>query len=128
MKIILRLFILAMLMFAAGCSTARQMAIDVSEENVLNAEAMRQVAENCRSVCLMQIGFTETALGNRMNELSIEDIEAVKELKQLAEKTELSDYEVGRFLGFQVRLSGSVVQSILDKYAPNVVELLPLVF
>lgn len=123
----LTIFLLPVLL-VAGCAAGRQAAIDLSEENVLNAEAMRQVARNCRSVIQMQIGFTETALGNRMDELSIEDVKALKELKQLAEKPELSDYEVGRFLGSKARLLGSVVQVALEKYAPDIGVMLPLVF
>lgn len=123
-----KLIIPLLLVLLAGCSTGRQIAIDVSLENTKNAEAMREVAENCRSVIQMQIGFIEAALGNRINELSIEDIEALKKLKELAEKPELSDYELGQFLGLKLRLWNSVVQATLDKYAPDAIGLLPFLF
>jgi len=63
-----------------------------------------------------------------MNELPNEVIEAIEELDSLAEKQEQSDYELGYFLGLKVRLWCSVIQVALEKYAPDVTGLIPLVF
>ena len=117
-----------MLLLVAGCPATRKVIVDISNENIENVKTMQKVASECRSVYLWQAGFIEAALGNRINELPSEDVLALEELKQLAEQTEVSDYELGRFLGLKLRLTGSVVQSILEKYTPGVTELLPLVF
>ena len=112
----------------SGCSPIRQVAIDLSVENVKNAEAMREVSINCLSVWPIQSGFIKGALGNRINELPKEAIEAIDELDRLAELTEQTDYELGLFLGMKVRLLSSVVRVALEKYAPDLVEYLRLAF
>lgn len=124
----MKALIILMLLLIAGCSPMRQGAIDTSTENIQNAETMREMARNCRSAWLVQSGFFDALIGNRKKELPAEVIEAKDKLDQLAEKTELSDYELGLFLGLTIRLKSSVVQVILEKYAPNVIEFLPLVF
>jgi hypothetical protein len=115
-------------MFVAGCGPARQAMIDVSDENIKNAEAMRQVSENCLSVWPIQSGFIKGALGSRIEELPAEAIAAIDELDRLAGLPEQTDYELGMFLGLKVRLLSSVVQKAIEKYAPDVGVLLPLVF
>jgi hypothetical protein len=115
-------------MFVAGCGPARQAMIDVSGENVKNAEMMRQVSENCLSVWPIQSGFIKGALGSRIEELPAEAIKAIEELDRLAGLPEQTDYELGMFLGLKVRLLSSVVQKAIEKYAPDVGALLPLVF
>lgn len=122
------LIVVTLLLLVAGCSPARQAVINISDENIKNAETIKEVAEKCRSVWLTQSGFIDGAFGNRINELPKEAIEAKDKLDQLAEQTELTDYELGLFLGLKVRLLGSVAQVAIEKYAPGMVDLLPLVF
>jgi len=121
-------FIVLVLVCLAGCSTARQAVIDTSIENVKNAEAVREVSLNCLSVWPIQSGFIKGALGSRINELPLEVIEAIDALDTLAAQTEQTDEELGRFLGLKILLLKSVVKVALEKYAPDVIELLPLVF
>jgi len=128
MKRKIQIIALTMLLLTAGCSITRQVALDVSTENVKNAEMVREVSLNCLSIWPIQSGFIKGALGYRINELPNEAIEAIDELDRLAELPEQSDYELGYFLGLKVRLLSSVVQKTLEKYAPDVIELLPLVF
>lgn len=116
------------LLIVAGCSPIRQVALNTSIENIKNAEAVREVALNCVSVWPVQSGFIKGALGYRIKELPTEVIEAKEELDRLSKKENLSDYELGLFLGLQARMFNSVVQVILEKYSPNVVEILPLAF
>ena len=108
----------------AGCSTARQGVIDISTENVKNAETMREVSLDCLSVWPIQSGFIKGALGSRINELPNEAIEAIEELDRLAELPNQSDYELGYFLGLKMLLWGSTIQIALEKYAPSIVEYL----
>lgn len=123
-----RKILISLVLLLAGCQQMRKAAIDGSVENVKNAETVREVSQNCLSVWPIQSGFIKGALGYRINELPNEAIEAIEELDRLAELPEQSDYELGMFLGLKVRLLSSVVQVALEKYAPDVVELLPLVF
>lgn len=124
----MRILIVIPLLLIASCSPMRQLAINTSIENVKNAEMIREVSQNCLSVWPIQSGFIKGALGNRMNELPNEAIEAIKELDRLAELPEQSDYELGFFLGLKVRMLSSVVQIALEKYAPDVGDYLSLVF
>ncbi len=120
--------LLVCLSLLIGCSPARRIAIDISVENVKNAEAMREAAMNCLSVWQIQSGFIIGALGNRINELPKEAVEAIEELDSLAELSEQTDYELGLFLGLKVRLLSSVVRVAFEKYAPDLVEYLTLAF
>lgn len=116
------------LLFFAGCALTRQGATEISTENVKNAETIKEVSLNCLSVWPIQSGFIKGALGNRINELPNEAIQAIDELDRLAELPEQTDYELGLFLGLKVRMLSSVVQETLEKYAPDVIDLLPLIF
>ena len=117
-----------LLLFVTGCPSMRKAITDISNENIKNVKMMRKVASECRADYLWEAGFVKAVLGNRINELPSEDVQALEELKQLAEQTEVSDYELGRFLGLKLRLAGSVVQAVLERHTPAVAELLPLVF
>jgi len=112
----------------AGCEMTRQCAIDISKENIKNAETMREVSLNCLSVWQIQSGFIKGALGSRIDELPNEAIEAMDELDRLAALPEKSDYELGYFLGLKVRLLSSVVQAAIEKYVPEVTRFLPIIF
>lgn len=126
--IVLVVVVLLFCLFISGCSTARQAVFDISTEDVKNTETAREVSLNFLSVWPFQSGFIKGALGSRINELPNEAIEAIDELDRLAEIPEQSDYELGLFLGLKVRLLSSVVRATLEKYAPDVIDLLPLVF
>jgi hypothetical protein len=122
------LITIILLVLVAGCSPGRQLAIDISIENVKNAETIKEISLNCLSVWPIQSGFIKGALGDRINELPGEAIKAIEELDLLAEQAEQTDYELGLFLGLKVRLLSSVVRIALEKYAPNIGEYLSLVF
>jgi hypothetical protein len=55
------------------------------------------------------------------------------ELTTLAEKynsdtNSIDDYDLGLSLGLRIRLLGVVVQEALEMYAPDLLDLLPLIF
>jgi len=112
----------------SGCVMTRQCAIDISKENIKNAETIKEVSSNCLSVWEIQSGFIKGALGNRINELPKEAIEAIDELDRLAALPELSDYELGYFLGLKVRMLNSVIETAIKKYAPELTVFLSRVF
>ena len=122
------LMVVLALLLVTGCEMTRQTATDISTENIKNTETMKEISQSCISVWLVQSGFIKGALGSRINELPNEATEAIDELDRLAGLPERSDYELGLFLGLKVRLSSSVLRVTLEKYSPNVGEILPLVF
>ena len=119
---------LVALLLVAGCPSLRQAAIDISTENVKNAETIKTVSMNCLSVWPIQSGFIKGALGSRINELPNEAVQAIDELDRLSALPEQSDYELGLFLGLKVRLLSSVVRVAIEKYVPDVSEYLTIVF
>lgn len=122
------LICLCLLISLAGCSTLRQGAIDVSNENNENVKTARVVAEQCLDNWPFVSGFIKGVLGGRINELPNETVQALKRLDEIAAQTETTDYELGEFLGLKAQVIGSVVQIIIEKYAPNAIDFLPLIF
>ena len=124
-----KLMIFLVCVVLCGCATLRKSAIDISIEEVENAKATREVAINYLQIWPIQSGFIKGALGHRMDEFPAQAVEAIKELDQLAanDPNDMVDYELGLSLGLRVRLLGSVVLEALKTYAPDVLELLPLI-
>jgi len=131
MKILIPILICFVL---CGCSTLRENATDISGEEVKNLEAARQVAKDYLAIWHMQSGFIKGALGPRMDEMPAQAVAAINELDQLSEQlnstdpNEIKDYDLGLSLGLRVRLLGAVVQEALKMYAPDVLDLIPLLF
>lgn len=123
---------LLLCLLVAGCAMIRQTAIDISEEEVKNAEAARIVAVNYLSIWPIQSGMIRGALGARIEELPVQAVSAMDELDQLAEQmndvSDPNDYDLGLSLGLRVRLLGSVVQEALEIYAPDIINLVPILF
>lgn len=117
-----------------GCSTLRETATDISGEEVKNLEAARQVAKDYLTIWPMQSGFIKGALGPRMDEMPEQVVAAINELDQLAEQlnaidpNDIKDQDLGLSLGLRVRLLGAVVKEALEMYAPDVLDLIPLLF
>lgn len=112
----------------AGCQLARQSLIDVSVEEVKNAETCREVARNLLSHWLVCSGMIEGAID--LDKFPVEVFDAKNELDKLAEKYAegaYTDYELGYALGLRVRILNAVVMQALEQYAPEVLDLLPLV-
>ena len=131
MKTISSIMICIML---CGCQTVRKTAITISGEEVKNLYAVRQVAKDYLLIWPMQSGFIKGALGPRMDEMPAQAITAIEELDILAgqynstDPNEFGDYDLGLSLGLRVRLLGAVVQEALKMYAPDVLDLIPLIF
>jgi len=121
------IFVVVTLIIVTGCQQIRQTAIDISVENAKNAETIKEISLICKEAWLVESGFID-GLGLREDELPKEVIEAKEQLDLLAEKEELTDYELGLFLGLKVRLLNSVFKATLEKYAPDVIGYLPMIF
>lgn len=126
MKTVIALFCTIILI--CGCTMMRETAIDISEEELLNAEMAREVASNYLSMWSIQSGFIRGALGSRIDELPAQAVNAMDELDQLAiaDPNSYTDYDLGLSLGLRARLLGSVVQEALRMYAPDILDLLPI--
>ena len=116
-----------------GCQAVRKTATDISGEEVRNLEAARQIANDYLTIWPIQAGFIQGALGPRIEELPTQVVDAMTELTTLAERynsdpNEIVDYDLGLSLGLRVRLLGAIVQEALKMYAPDVLNLLPLLF
>ena len=113
---------------------AREALVGISREEVLNNDAVRESALNWLQIWPMQSGFIKGALGPRVDEMPMQVIEAIDELDLLSEHlstvdpNEIEDYDLGLSLGLRVRLLGAVVEEALKMYAPDVIDLIPLLF
>ena len=111
----------------SGCSLYRESLLEMSREDVKNAEAVREAADNFKSTWNLNSGFIRGALGDRINEFPAQFSIAMDELDELAppEYVPLSDYELGYSLGLRVRTLESLVQDALKIYAPDILKYLP---
>lgn len=125
--------ILICIALCSGCTTLRATAVTISGEEVKNLEATRQVAKDYLTIWPMQAGFIQGALGTRIDELPTQAVDAMTELTTLAEKYNsdpnlIEDYDLGMSLGLRFRTLGAVVEEALRMYAPDVFDLIPLLF
>jgi len=104
-----------------GCATIQV----ISEQDLKNAETSKIIAKNLLSTWKLNSGFIRGALGNKISELPNQAVEAMNELDKLAEKTDLTDYDLGYSLGLRVRALSSIVQEVFKIYAPEVLKYLP---
>lgn len=124
-----KLLLVLVMVLLAGCTVARQTAINISNEEVENATAVRVVARNYLSIWDIQGGFIRAALGSRIDELPAEAVKAMDELDELAKVTDPNSYtdgQLGASLGLRIRLLSAVVAKALDVYAPDVLQAIPL--
>lgn len=120
--VILGLFLLI------GCGSIRQWAVDLSKEDMANAETSREIARNFLANWPLNSGFIRTGLGARISEFPKQFHEALDELDALAKKpeAELTDTDLGDSLGYLIiRIPGAIVQEALNLYAPDILKLLP---
>ena len=115
------------LMLAVGCSAMRKGLVEMSKEDVRNAEASREAAYNFISTWDLNSGFIRKALGDRTSEFPAQFISALDELDEIARKPadELTDFDLGSFLGLRVRTLETIVQETLELYAPDIFDLVP---
>lgn len=118
--------LLVCVMLLGGCATVRQGVLDISEEEMKNAETARMVAKNYLSITAIQIGMLKGAMGERINELPKTAVDAIDELSVLAalDPNSLTDEQLGLSLGLRVRLLCSIVREAIRIYAPDLLRYL----
>jgi len=110
----------------SGCSLYRESLLEMSREDVKNAVAVREAATNFLSTWNINSGFIKGSLGPRIEQFPAQFIVAVDELDDLATKEDpLSDQELGYSLGLRVRTLEALIQSTLETYAADVLDLIP---
>ncbi len=123
MKKVFALIILS-LFLVCGCASIEAL----SKNDLKNATSSRIVAMNLLKTWKLNSGFIRGALGSKINELPVQAVEAMNELDKLAEKKELTDYDLGYSLGLRVRALSSIVQEAFRLYAPEILKYLPSLF
>ena len=121
------------LFLLASCSLYRESLVEMSREDVKNAEAVREAAINFLSTWNLNSGFIRGALGPRLDEFPAQFIVAMDELDDLADyngefmliNPKLTDYNLGYSLGLRVRTLEVLVQNALKIYAPDILKYLP---
>ena len=103
----------------------RQGLVEMSKEDVKNAEVVREAARNFISTWNLNSGFIKGALGDRISEFPMQFIEAMDELDTVANMEAIGDYDLGYFLGLRVRTLETLIQETLKAYAPDVFDLVP---
>ena len=111
----------------SGCAYIQSAAKDAGQIDLKNAEATRQLARDMLSTWKLNSGAIRGALGPKLGELPAQAVEAMKELDALAEKTELTDYDLGYSLGARVRMLSSIVQETFKLFAPEILKYIPSV-
>lgn len=114
--------------FLVSCTSLQKSAIKVSEVDLKNAEASRIAGKNLLSTWKLNSGFIRGTLGDRLNQFPHEAVKAMDELDKLAEKTELTDFDLGYSLGARVRLLGEMVVQAIQHYFPKLLEYITLPF
>ncbi len=114
--------------FLIGCTSLQKSAIKISEVDLKNAEASRIAGKNLLSTWKLNSGFIRGTLGDRLNQFPHEAVKAMDELDKLAEKTELTDFDLGYSLGARVRLLGEMVVQAIQHYFPKLLEYITLPF
>lgn len=113
-----------------SCASVREIALELSLEEVENTKVAKQIAINSLETAPYWNGFLRGLLGTRTEELPAHVLEAMDELDQLAAlyecAGEVSAAELGRVLGLRARILCAAVKEVLQMYAPDVVGMLPL--
>lgn len=104
-----------------GCGSMRKAGVKVSEEELKNVKAGRKIAANYLQVWPMQSGFIKASLGPRINMLPMQAIDAMRELDELAAKSEHTDEEMGYSLGLRARMLSETVMEVIKIFAPDVI-------
>ena len=118
---------IVLLVLVGGCSILRQAGEDYCDESKLNTNSIRSTSRCILDAWPTRHGLIVGTLGPRIEELPKECIDAMDELDTLSavDPNNLTDYQLGKTLGLNVRLLMKTVEEILKKYAPEVLRYMP---
>ncbi len=131
MKRLIIVALMAIALIVSGCAGMQKMTLDISKQDLKNAETSRQVSKNFLSTWPLNSGYIRGALGPNIIQLPLSTVSALNDLDKLATKYaegEITDMDLGGALGIYTRLLSSVVQAALKTYAPDVLKYIPMAF
>lgn len=102
-----------------GCHTGRQFSIDLAEEEVENAKAIREVSKRLIQAWPTISGFVRGILGDDINQLPVSVLKSMDELDKLSEQTEWSENDLGRIAGLRIKLCSEYFRHVIQRYAPD---------
>ena len=112
--------ILVLIACLSGCQIGRDTARKLAIEDFKNMETAKEVAVLCIDSWPEKAGLMEGYLKGHMDELSANTLDTIKILNDLSAKdpNEITDYELGYFLGLKLQLSGD----LFNKYASDILK------
>lgn len=120
------IFICVSLLLLTSCSFVQKEVVEVSRQDVKNAETIREVSKNFLSTWPVNSGFIKGILKGQFDQFPKEMIEAMEELDQLSQKKDLDDFQLGYSLGLRVHVLSDIVKESLKKIAPQILKYLSL--
>lgn len=124
-QLVIVLMIGCVAMSLPSCSTMQSGMGKLGEMDLANADASRKLAQDLLKSWKLNSGFIRGALGDKIHEFPWSAITGMEELDALAEKTDLTDYDLGYSLGVRVRMLNQVVMEAIKIYAPDILTYLP---
>ena len=119
------LLLLAMFMTLPACYSTQAFVKYETDKTEAVSEAKQGVVLMLKNL-EFRMGLLDGALHPYLKDVPPTISSAIKDLKELVVKYKkdgkLSDYDMGRALGIQLRLRGEVGRAVLKKYAPGVLK------
>lgn len=119
-------FGLCLMLALSSCGTVRESIIDLSESDIKNVNALKEATVNLMETWPFYSGLIRGALGPRIADLPVSTLVAMDELDIIAKEQEWDAYTLGYSLGLRIQMLSDLVKKALEMYAPDVLELVPL--
>lgn len=130
MKKFLFLYILIAVFLLSGCSAARRLSLNLTDEHVANIETQMEIAKKLMVVWDFQSGFIRQLLGKRIEIPEFIEVKnALDKLDSLSKDSQdMKDRELGEGFGAYVQISYQLLMKALEKFAPGVLSaIVPLI-
>jgi hypothetical protein len=100
-----------------GCTEIRQFGIAAADEEVKNAEAIREISARLITAWPTISGLVRGAMDT--DKFPVDIVLAMDELDELAEQTEWSHNDLGRIAGLRLKLCGEFFRQLIARIAPD---------
>ena len=122
--------IIIIMFFLMGCAGMRQTALQLSQEDLKNAETVRKLSKNLLEVWGLKSGFIREWLGDQATQEITNIMDKLdKSYEQfLVNKKELLDKELGQTIALNIKLllEHPITNEALQRIAPDIVDILML--
>lgn len=110
----------------SGCASIREPILELSREDLANADTTREAAKNLIEVWALRSGFIRAYLGDRISDMPIRFVATLDKLDDLYKhRNTLTDYGYGAVLGFHLRMIEETIRECLKIHAPELLRYLP---